>query len=124
MESDNKAQNQKEIEAKIERLMSIYNKISDNTQEIFKMCSNSTERVTEEVQKSNQDQNSETIVQQYTTYQEHLFNVSVKLNPFLDYIHLFVCCVASSKYHKMTQSLNQFCQNSFELLKSFEDFYL
>ena len=124
MESDNKAQNQKEIEAKIERLMSIYNKITDNTQEIFKICGDSTERVTEEVQKINQDENGETIVQQYTSYQEHLFNVAVKLNPFLDYIHLFVCCVASGKYHEMTQSLNQFYQNSFGLLKSFEDFYL
>ena len=103
--------------------MNIYKKLKECTQEILNACIASTKRVSEEIQKIGQEVNEEIAFQKYSRYQTQLYNIFVESNPLLDYVNLFVSCVASGKEHKMDQSLDMFCQDTLELLNSFGKLY-
>ena len=123
IDSKDKAQDNKLIESKIERFMKVYSKLKECTQEILNTCIASITRVAEGVQKIRQEMNEDIALQKYSRYQTQLDNIFVDSNPLLDYVNLFVSCVASGKEHKMDQSLDIFCQDTLELLNSFEKLY-
>jgi hypothetical protein len=102
-----------------------YNKITECARRIFVAAEHTTARVLAEATKHHleevkvkENQNLKAKAK-YIKYHEHLYEIACEHNRFLDFIHVYVACLASEKSHKMTKNLNNMCRRTIDVLNSF-----
>jgi hypothetical protein len=134
MESDRKAKLKELQEAADENLefySLIYEKISSCAEQIFyvthQVASDYLEIATAKHLKEKEEQKDEkepkyVVKKQYIEFHSHLYHIVKNNNKFLDFIHIYVACVASSKEHKMTKHLNHMCDKTIRVLNAFSKY--
>mmetsp|Transcript_42159 Transcript_42159/g.48927 ORF Transcript_42159/g.48927 Transcript_42159/m.48927 type:complete len:566 (+) Transcript_42159:2966-4663(+) len=101
----------------------VFNKITQCAQKVFEAATAVTARLLKQAAAQHSEEAKATdkptleARAQYVEFQNHLHEVAGKHNKFLEFVHVYVAAMASSKQHKMTKHLNNMCRRTIDLLQ-------
>lgn len=101
----------------------VFNKITQCAQKVFEAATAVTARLLKQAAALHSEEAKATdkptleARAQYVEFQNHLHEVAGKHNKFLEFVHVYVAAMASSKQHKMTKHLNNMCRRTIDLLQ-------
>lgn len=101
----------------------VFDKISSCTNKILEEAIQVSQKLLSEAISEHEEENKDKEVKtfnaraRYVAFENHLYNVVAKHSKFLDFIHIFVACLASDKHHEMTKHLNSLLMKTIHIVK-------
>lgn len=110
---------QREAESRLETMSRIYSCLAANTIKIFDAATQKNNQIFKQAVTEVDGGDKTKVSEKYISYHLNVSEIIFQTNNFMRYINLCVLSMSSLKEYKMNENLNNVCNISLDLIKSY-----